>query len=638
MNKDFFLITDTLPYELPLIYSNKNLQDYLQDHDTKKIKVEDITHLTQSVPLHYFIMKNSGSKRLMSLVHPLAQIQMNAFKDIFSQELIEYCNNHAIYSIRYPSGINSSKISIKEIEQDITFIIDETHEYHNNEFEDYIDSYYEKKRFKTLPDFYKSNQFKKLEIKYNTLLKMDIKSCFDNIYTHSFDWAYLGSKELAKEIKDKKERFSYILDKLMQVINYNESKGIVVGPEFSRCVVEIILMRVDQCVYYDLISQNKINKVDYEIIRYMDDIFIFSNNTELSNNIRLLYEKYYKQYKLDINDSKVYIESRPFLRKNSWNPDLKRAINFYFNDIFMELDLDEKNQWFSRKIEKINNQLIGDIRKIIGGFEREKDKIVSFVLKSFDNRWKQVFEKIDILDHRQKTLFLCMVIDSLQYTLTFSPNYDNILRFVKIITKIHTYSLKESLGEVNNILYKNCYELLKYNLEYHMEFLNLIIFLRRLDKDIPENILLSFIDKDNGYLTLGTIAFYISTKNRKYRFKSVRRRINEYINNISLEIKEGICDVELPNPSSVEKIIYGKDFYCLHDFYSSEILYKSTKMLIQAIKDWINKVNLPLNNKINNLFWGYAKDFDKPFLQLSYSDDDIIEKIIYKTNKVSPYN
>src|SRR3546814_5059604 len=63
-------------------------------------------------------------------------------------------------------------------------------------------------------------------------------------------WA-VKDKLLAKEFKSAYS-FEAQFDKLMQRANYNETKGIVVGPEFSRVFAEIILQRVDQKVIANL--------------------------------------------------------------------------------------------------------------------------------------------------------------------------------------------------------------------------------------------------------------------------------------------------------------------------------------------------------------------------------------------------
>ena len=107
------------------------------------------------------------------------------------------------------------------------------------------------------------------------MMKMDILNCFNNIYTHSVDWAYLGSKEIAKANINNSERFSYIIDELMQYMNYRETNGILIGPEFSRLFAEIILTRIDNLIYSDLKKMGINYKKEYEIARFLDDIFIF---------------------------------------------------------------------------------------------------------------------------------------------------------------------------------------------------------------------------------------------------------------------------------------------------------------------------------------------------------------------------
>src|SRR3546814_7312990 len=64
--------------------------------------------------------------------------------------------------------------------------------------------------------------------------------------SHTITWA-VKDKLLAKEFKSAYS-FEAQFDKLMQRANYNETNGIVVGPEFSRVFAEIILQRVDQKV------------------------------------------------------------------------------------------------------------------------------------------------------------------------------------------------------------------------------------------------------------------------------------------------------------------------------------------------------------------------------------------------------
>ena len=53
----------------------------------------------------------------------------------------------------------------------------------------------------------------------------------------------LGDKEEAKNTLNKGIKIGAVLDKVMQYCNYAETNGIVVGPEFSRIVAEIIFLQ-----------------------------------------------------------------------------------------------------------------------------------------------------------------------------------------------------------------------------------------------------------------------------------------------------------------------------------------------------------------------------------------------------------
>jgi hypothetical protein len=89
--------------------------------------------------------------------------------------------------------------------------------------------------------------------------------------------------------------FSDIFDKFMQNLNYQETNGIVIGPEFSRIFAEIILQKIDDNVYNELRKSNIYHKKDYEIFRYVDDIFVFYNDENVKNEI-------FANYKLNMKD------------------------------------------------------------------------------------------------------------------------------------------------------------------------------------------------------------------------------------------------------------------------------------------------------------------------------------------------
>ncbi|OAB43037.1 RNA-directed DNA polymerase [Paenibacillus antarcticus] len=639
IDSKIFILTDTLPYEIPLIYSNVELYRHIKDNQVwSNINLNLAEYGNEySIPIQFSIWKDDTTKRFLSLVHPFSQLQMQKFIEQFGFELIEYCKNNSIFSVRYPSGINTTKkISEDKIQNEMLFLLDENLEYKNNDSEEYVDSFFVKWKYNRITNFYKDNLFKSLEMKYKYLLKIDIKSCFDHIYTHSIDWAYLGGKELAKDLLREKNRFSYILDSLMQKANYNETNGIVVGPEFSRSVAEIVLSRIDLIVYDSLKKKEIYHKKDYEIVRFIDDIFIFSNNKDILEITRSLYDETCKYYKLDINQSKVFYEVRPFLKDRMWVPKFKTILDKYFLKFFTKHTI--TNVGFTKKqIDRLNFNLIDELRWIMAEYPKQSEKIISYVFNSFDNHLEEIFKFIENESSEIKSYYLMSLTDVLHYSLIFSITSAHIKKFIKFMTKFSSYSKKNLLDQSLNIIFKKCLETLKFNINTHyIELNNLILFMRRFQRDLPESLLINYLKTDQSYFTIGSIMFYLDTKKRRYRYSKVRALINEIMNTIIEQINDKYFNGPLDR-QKVKDFMLSNLFLPIHDFSGHCSLEKETQNKINQIKKKISKV--PWSKKSDSplfiFFKDYVLDFNKPFFKLDQTDDNVIEYLILKTNNHS---
>lgn len=95
------------------------------------------------------------------------------------------------------------------------------------------------------------------------------------------------NKDIVKDrpFEDSDKTFGGQFDILMQNLNYGETNGIIIGPEFSRIFAELILQRIDLNVMYYLRDNRDSKrlefKTDYEIFRYVDDFFVFIMLTRL---------------------------------------------------------------------------------------------------------------------------------------------------------------------------------------------------------------------------------------------------------------------------------------------------------------------------------------------------------------------
>lgn len=107
----------------------------------------------------------------------------------------------------------------------------------------------------------------------------------------------------------------------MQYLNYNETNGIVIGPEFSRIFAETILQHIDLRAETDLGKAGFINKVDYECYRYVDDFFLFYNDLDLKDKALRIFDEILREFKMTISHEKTISYERPFIT------DITRAKN-----------------------------------------------------------------------------------------------------------------------------------------------------------------------------------------------------------------------------------------------------------------------------------------------------------------------
>lgn len=115
----------------------------------------------------------------------------------------------------------------------------------------------------------------------------------------------------------------------MELMNYNETNGIVIGPEFSRIFAEVILQHIDARVETELRNQGyNINK-DYECYRYVDDFFFFYTDEKVKDKAMVLFTNTLKEFKLNISQEKTSQFDRPFITDITRS---KEQIDILIND------------------------------------------------------------------------------------------------------------------------------------------------------------------------------------------------------------------------------------------------------------------------------------------------------------------
>jgi hypothetical protein len=313
------LLTETLPYEKPIIFSN----DFYFNHANKPRTAKEIKaefKLFNPKEKHkerkgfdYRIIKGSGEERILTLIHPSVQLKISRFIEANESIILHYCGKSK-FSLRYPAEVE--KVEFFEVDvpiehSDDADIQEELTLNGKAALPKVFNNYFQYAPFSYLHGFYSSRQFLRCEKRYSHLFKLDVSKCFYSIYTHTIAWATKGF-EYGKKHRTQAS-FENTFDTLIREGNEGITNGIVVGPEFSRIFAEIILQEIDKSVRSSLELDKIIYGKDYEMHRYIDDYFIFTNSKEKFSRIEFVLKEELRKFKLYTNESKRSEMSRPFM-------------------------------------------------------------------------------------------------------------------------------------------------------------------------------------------------------------------------------------------------------------------------------------------------------------------------------------
>lgn len=338
------LVTEVLPYETPIIFSGLNFYHRLSRNCTLDPVTSSIfDNVKYSIPYSYQAHISDEKKRDLHLIHPSLQKDSVNFYEKYDLAIIDRCSKSKV-SIRKPKSI---AVNFYEPQLANPGYIDysSTVEASVDGFQaqnKFFCSYFSYQEFDKLYKFYESECFLKLEEDFEYLKEFDVSKCFYNIYTHSVGWA-VKSKGFSKEYGlGRLSGFENAFDSLMQKMNYNETNGIVVGPELSRVFAEIILQDIDNQAVSLAQKDGLRYGVDFEVKRYIDNFFLFTHDKKIEQQVFLIFEKVLSKYKLYVNENKSIEFSRPFLSSYGIAIfDIKKVIDVFFQDTFTHLvDLD----------------------------------------------------------------------------------------------------------------------------------------------------------------------------------------------------------------------------------------------------------------------------------------------------------
>lgn len=530
-SKERVLFSDVLPYECPIIYSNRYLYRFLAKYlwVGKKQKIDNITWntLKQSkrlnekdanafaallfgcyeqgepisdlkhknnalfYPYHFNIAHKPNKNRTLSVIHPYNQWQVVDFYEQYKYSILYLCNQSK-YSLRKPHKVAQYFYYRDRLHRKLLGHQSDKVELFFNEYEN-LKTYFSYKKYSNIYKFYEDYRYQRAEKKFKRLVKFDLQSCFDSIYTHTISWATARGADKVKVLPGYHGSWlGDAFDNLMQSVNARETNGIVIGPEFSRIFAEIILQYIDQKVEQELLKEKLCQKSNYECYRYVDDYFLFYNDEQDRSLFMESLTKWLKEFKLQISPSKTEEFERPFITKVTI---AKQRIEHLFSNIFStplweevesnldvekEDDAEDENSDKDREIldKKFNiylpaNKVNAQIKAIVRECGIEYRDIANYLLEkmsqrldAFLNRYEMGFKKYERLMskentnkdevellaqgvQRKLTSFLVSLIDVVFFVFNSNRQVNTTLKLQKIMNAIVIYAKRHGDFKTN---------------------------------------------------------------------------------------------------------------------------------------------------------------------------------------------
>lgn len=514
-SKERVLFSDVLPYECPIIFSNRYLYRFLakylwigeerkENKDTWNVlkqskrldekdanafaallfgcyekgkRIGDLQHRVNALfyPFQFNIAHKKNKNRTLSVIHPYNQWQVVEFYEKYKYSILYLCNQSK-FSIRKPHKIAQYFYYRDRLHRKLLGHESDKVELFFNEYEN-LKTYFSYEKYSNIYKFYEDYRYQRAEKKFKHLVKFDLQSCFDSIYTHTISWATAGGADKVKVLP--RYHGSWVgdaFDNLMQSVNARETNGIVIGPEFSRIFAEIILQYIDQKVEQELLKENLCLKSTYECYRYVDDYFLFYNDEKDRNLFMESLTKWLKEFKLQISPSKTEEFERPFITKITL---AKLRIEDLISDIFsvplweeVVLNSDEEKEDDTEDVASDNdkdkkfniylsaNSVNTQIKAIVTECGIEYRDIANYLLEkisqrldTFLNRYEEGFKKMskeetdkdEVEIHAQRvqrklTSFLVSLVDVSFFVFNSNRQVNTTLKLQKIMNTIVLYA------------------------------------------------------------------------------------------------------------------------------------------------------------------------------------------------------
>lgn len=532
-NKLDIILTDSRPVELPKNYSLVPFYNYLNSskqmlwmssYVKNELRASDNEGdlwgaKWHAVPLKYHIYKNRFEMREMSLISPLSMIELPLFIEAFEKQLLLFSS---------AEGFSVRKHTINDRLQYVEVTSGKGVKYYSAEKS--IESsgdFYSIYPYKYISQFQNSDYWYQLNREYKYFGKIDYSKCFDSIYSHTYTWLITKNSVDGKNY-GKYQYFLNMCDKLMQNFNGSVTNGIVVGPEFSRTMMEILAQNIDNQVKSKLLKEGICEVRDYSVSRYVDDIFIFADEEKIVEHIIELYRDGAEVFHFRLNDQKRIMGKLPYAWFG-WKEHI-HSVNEY---VCRTLFFDNTAKYAIRYSPQMLPNMKMMYQNIVADYPDYQAKITSYVLTTIYKRImgsnKPLFSDENVV---KKIMYF---LDAVFYFYSFSLSYNNTEKVISIMDVLGNQVPEEIFIDcLHKVMCDYSLSLAKANPE---DIINLILLSSMYGIELPdvvERLLVDKIEKTGNPLMYAVFLQYFGyNKKKKKKFqKRVEEKIDEALSNI----------------------------------------------------------------------------------------------------------
>ncbi len=620
-NRLDYLLTDIMPVEVSELFSFGKFYEYLL---TKQSTLDEIIEEMReqkaiglevpftgmwgnwaTAPLKFGILKGIQAIREINLVQPLSALNMYFFIECYQKEILDIMEDNSCFSLRYHR--KNSDLYYKQKRKRITHYFEKISKKIDRGILQQTGAYFKIHKFNSVSSFTSSRLWQQCNFKYRNFAKIDYKSCFDSIYTHAYKWCI---ERNTTDSKSAKNANTYIvIDRVLQNINGRSSNGLIIGPEFSRMIAEILLQHIDMEVNRYLTQSGLLVGRDYRVFRYVDDVYIFSNSQKDTDFIIRSIETISRTYLLQLNELK-YVKSETPVVLSTWLGKT-RVFSDRIADLFYrkhELHDIEGEKYLLKKGYISLDRMKDDFIYLINEYPKEQRYIVSFVLSTLLNNISAKKDGYTLFE-LNKCGRAYVLLDLAMYIYSFCPCFEHTQKVISMIVymddEVHFTQNEADHKKLVNLIRRYSFVFEKGNLNdicnWFIFFYDFKISLSSNTENVIESMLVA---EDNPILWANYLIY--------------SRYFNEYHTYICAKI-ENLIKYKIEQMGTID-VLLQKEFWYVLIFINCPYISVALKNNMEAvIQTLIKPVPANLSNKAMNLicefllqktanlfyYWGY---------------------------------